>query len=152
LIELDTEWEPYKLTNDSIQQCFDEFDLTKTGYVTSAEFVVVMGKTYLRGLHKCSRQGVSVSHVDVTKYFIQLIRHFLKKNATTKPHLGRTRSASQSPSQHSTSKPPPPPPVRQHSNSRSRGLSNYKPLPPPKRDLSPSQGVSYQCNTHTMPK
>ena len=43
LIESDPDVDPYKLTNDTIQKCFNEFDLTKNGAITIEEFIVVMG-------------------------------------------------------------------------------------------------------------
>lgn len=43
LVESDPNVDPYKLTNDTMQKCFEEFDLTKTGSISIEEFIVVMG-------------------------------------------------------------------------------------------------------------
>eukprot|EP01084_Bolivina_argentea_P028447 52865_1 len=135
LIEMNPDLEPYKLNNQAIRKCFKEFDLTNNGFITIEEFIVVMGKTYLRALYK-----KSLTRHDIKTFFIQIIKHFIKKGQKNinykkkkkkKTPLSRHKSLSRSRTESDTKGPPPRPPPRRGSVSRSRTRP-----PPPKREPS----------------
>eukprot|EP01083_Nonionella_stella_P172656 593199_1 len=137
LIEMNPDLEPYKLNNQAIRKCFKEFDLTNNGFITIEEFIVVMGKTYLRALYK-----KSLTRHDIKTFFIQIIKHFIKKGQKNinykkkkkkKTPLSRHKSLSRSRTESDTKGPPPRPPPRRGSVSRSRTRP-----PPPKREPSNS--------------
>jgi len=85
LIDSASRLEPYPLNLESISRCFDEFDITKSGTITVEEFIVVMGKRYLKGLSKFGSQRVELTNADILTYFCQVIRHFMRKMIKTAP-------------------------------------------------------------------